>query len=1049
MNYSKWALDNRNLINFLVAILVVGGLLSYYKMSKLEDPAIKVKQAMVVTTYPGASAHQVELEVADPIEKSIREMSSVASIQTTCFSDLCLTSVELQTTVKDDDVEQQWDLLRRKVTNAQSKLPSGASQSLVRDDFGDVYGMFYALTGDGLSDRDLAEYAELMKREISDIDGVSRVEIYGKRAECINIEMHEDKMANLGVLPTEVISTLNNQNKTSYAGYYKNGDRRIRVTVGDNFNNVEDISNMIIQGHDDDQLRVKDIAKVYETYEGTTRNEMSFNGERALGISIACSSEYDIIKVGKVVNQTVDDLMKRMPVGMQCQKVFYQPERVENALNTFLVNLLESVLIVVIVLIFFMGLKSGMIIGASLVVIVFGSFLVLRGFDGTLQRVSLASFILAMGMLVDNAIVIVDGILIDKKLGKSREECLTSIGQKTAMPLLGATLIAILAFLPIFLSPDTAGVYVRDLFIVIAVSLLLSWLLALVHVPIMCDRTLLPKDYIGGTSAEASNEDSTDDLYKGKAYDVLDKILNFLLGHRISTVVVAIALIGFAGLCYKNLNQAFFPDMEYDQLYMEYKLPEGTNFSQVEKDLTAIRTELQERDYIKNVTASVGGTPSRYNLVRSIATPSLSYGELIIDFTSPDELVKHINELQEEFGNKYPDAYIKFKRYNLMFKKYPIEACFQGPDPAVLHRLTDSATAIARRSNKVYLETTDWEPLTPILSIDYNQAAARTSGLTRQDISLSMMMYTGGIPVGTFYNGIRPENIYVKVSNYDGTDIERLDNARVFGILPSVTGVFTRTNVQKLMSGSLSKADFIEQLTQTTPLKQVANNIDIKWEEPVVVRSNGQRAQRMQCSPCPGVGTEDARASIAEEIEKIPLPAGYSLTWEGEKKASAQSMKYLFNAFPMAIVIMILILILLFKDYRKPAVIFCCIPLVVVGVTPAVLISGKPFGFVAIVGVLGLIGMMIKNGIVLMDEINLQISEGVAPRDALILSSKSRLRPVMMASLTTILGMIPLVPDSMFGSLAVTIMGGLFVGTLVTLIFIPVLYALFFNVKRA
>lgn len=1046
MNYSKWALDNRNLINFLIVILVVGGILSYDKMSKLEDPAIKVKQAMVVTTYPGASAHQVELEVADPIEKSIREMPSVSNIQSACFSDLSLITVELQTTVKDQDVEQQWDLLRRKVTNAQSRLPSGASTSVVKDDFGDVYGMFYALTGDGLDDSDLSAYAELMKRTIADIEGVSRVEIYGKSTECINIELQEEKMANLGVLPTEVISTLNNQNKTSYAGYFQNGDRRVRVTVDDKFNNVEDISNMIIQGHDDDQLRVRDIAKVYKAYESTTRNEMAYNGEHALGISIACSSDYDILKVGKKVESAVASLTKRMPVGVECQKVFFQPERVSNALNTFLINLLESVLIVVIVLIFFMGLRSGMIIGASLVVIVFGSFLVLNGFDGTLQRVSLASFILAMGMLVDNAIVIVDGILVDKKLGKSREECLTSIGQKTAMPLLGATLIAILAFFPIFMSPDTAGVYVRDLFIVIAVSLLLSWLLALVHVPIMCDRTLLPKSYVGGESADDAS-DANDDLYKGKSYVVLEKILNFLIGHRISTVVVAVLLVGFAGVCYKYLNQAFFPDMEYDQMYMEYKLPEGANSTQVRKDLNEIRELLQSKDYIKNVTTSIGGTPSRYNLVRSIATPSLSYGELIIDVTSPGELVNHIDELQKEVSDRYPDAYVKFKRYNLMFKKYPIEACFHGPDPAVLHSLTDSAIAIARRSDKVYLETSDWEPLVPILSIDYNQASARTSGLSRQDISLSMMMYTGGIPVGTFYDGIHPQNIYVKVTNPDGTDIERLDNARVFGIMPSVSGVFTRANLQKLMSGNMTKDDLIERLTQTTPLKQVANNIDIKWEEPVVMRYNGQRTQRMQCSPRSGVGTEEARLAIAKDIENIKLPAGYTLSWEGEKKASTQSMKYLFNAFPLAIVTMILILILLFKDYRKPAVIFCCIPLVVVGVMPAVLISGKPFGFVAIVGVLGLIGMMIKNGIVLMDEINLEISQGIPAREALIQSSKSRLRPVMMASLTTILGMIPLVPDAMFGSLAVTIMGGLLVGTIVTLIFIPVLYALFFKVK--
>ncbi len=1041
VNFSKWALNNRNLISFLVLCLVVGGVLAYNSMSKLEDPAIKVKQAMVVTTYPGASAHQVELEVTDPLEKSIREMSSLNNIQSASYADLSLITVELLTTVPNEAVEQQWDMLRRKVANAQGKLPAGASASAVRDDFGDVYGMFYALTGDGLTDTQMSDYAELIKREVNDIEGVSRVEVYGKRSECINIELREDKMANLGVMPTEVIQTLNNQNKTSYAGYFDNGNRRVRVAVDDKFNNVDDIANMLIQGHDEDQLRIKDIAIVMKSYESTTRNKMDRDGKRALGISIACSSDYDILKVGDKVEECIASIQRRLPAGVECEKVFFQPERVSNALNTFLVNLLESVLIVVVVLIFFMGWKSGVIIGESLVIIVFGSFLILQGFDGTLQRVSLASFILAMGMLVDNAIVIVDGILVDLKLGKSRMEALTSIGQKTAMPLLGATLIAILAFLPIFMSPDTAGVYVRDLFIVIAVSLLLSWLLALTHVPIMSDRMFKSQP------KEEKSVEEDGNLYKGKSYDILEKILCFGLKHRVTMVVSAVVLLAISGFCYKFLNQAFFPDMEYDQLYMEYKLPEGNNSTQVEKDLEEIRQSLMKRDYISHVTTSVGGTPSRYNLVRSIATPSLAYGELIIDFKSPKALVQHIDSLQKEVSSAYPDAYVKFKRYNLMFKKYPIEACFHGPDPGVLHQLTDSARRIVEASDKVYLATSDWEPKVPVLNIKYDQASARTSGLTRGNVAISMMTYTGGVPIGTFYDGIHPENIYVKCTDENGDNIDKLGDVRVFGLLPNVGQFLNRSTIQKIMSGAVTREDVIENLIQTTPLKQVANGISIEWEEPVVVRYNGQRTQRLQCSPRPGVGTEAARQSIAKEIEKIQLPEGYTLTWEGEKKASDQSMKYLFNGFPISIVIMILILVMLFKDYKKPAIIFCCIPLILIGVIPVVMATGKPFGFVAIVGVLGLIGMMIKNGIVLMDEINLEISSGIEPMTALIQSSKSRLRPVMMASLTTILGMIPLVPDAMFGSLAVTIMGGLFMGTLITLIFIPILYAMFFKVK--
>ena len=1034
MNISKWALNRGVLIHAFVAVLIIGGLWAFTQMPKLEDPAVRVKQALVVATYPGASAHQVELELTDPIEKSIRQMPGIDHIESSSYADMTIITVELHPTVKDDELEQQWDLLRRKVENIKPSLPKGSQVMTVADDFGDVYGMFYALTGDGLSDRQLSDYAELIKREVLAIDGVTRVDIYGKRPECININLKEEKMANLGVLPTEVIQTLNGQNATSYAGYYDNGTRRIRVTVDDKFRSVEDIANMLIAGHDDDQLRIRDIADVSKGYEKVTRNAMLRDGERALGISIACSSSHDILKVGDKVEEKLGQLAERMPVGVEYNKVFFQPERVSDSLYTFLINLLESVVIVVVVLIFFMGFKSGVILGMSLAVIVFGSFLVLNGFDGTLQRVSLAAFILAMGMLVDNAIVIVDGILVDLRSGKPRAEALTSIGRKTAMPLLGATLIAILAFMPIFLSPDTSGVYVRDLFIVIAVSLLLSWLLALTHVPLMANRLLHPKVSEG-------------EAYKGKAYDMLDKVMGICLRHRLMVVGAAVVLLVGSMSCYPFLQQSFFPDMEYDQLYIEYKLPEGYNSTQVENDLEQMRKMLMQCKDVTHVTTSIGGTPSRYNLVRSIATPSLAYGELIVDFTSPETLVEHLDSMQRTLNDRFPDAYIKIKRYNLMYKKYPIEICFNGPDPQVLHQLTDSAMAIVRNSDKVCLPTSDWEPQVPVLTVDYNQQAARTSGLSRGDVALSLMSYTDGIPVGTFYDGIHPENIYVKCHTDKGEEVENLDRVNVFGMMPNVGNVFNRSTVQKLMSGRLDKDDVIRQVTSTTPLSQVSKGIDIRWEEPVVVRYNGQRQQRLQCSPAPGVSTESARQSIAKAIESISLPEGYSLSWEGEYKASTQSKQYLFKGFPLSVVMMLLILIMLFNDFRRPAIIFSCIPLVVVGVFPSVLLSGKDFGFVAIVGILGLIGMMIKNGIVLIDEISLQISQGKPLDRALIDSSKSRLLPVMMASLTTILGMIPLISDSLFGSLAVTIMGGLAAGTIIILIFIPVLYSLMYKSK--
>lgn len=1042
MDISGWSFKNRNLIYFLIAVLVLGGIFSCYKMSKLEDPEIKVKTAMVVTTYPGASAHQVELEVTDVLEKSIRNMGSINDIESYSYNDLSIIQVELTTTTKDEDVEQCWDKLRRKVYDVAGSLPEGAYTPIVKDDFGDVYGMFYVLTGDGLTDKEMSDYAELIKREATEIDGVDRVEIYGKRPECINISLLQDRMANLGVKPAEVLATLNGQNKTTYSGYFDNGTNRIRVAVSDKFQTVDDIGEMIIQGHNDDQLRVRDIAVVETSYESPVRNQLFYDGERALGILIAASSSSDIVKVGNEVDKTLKQLEEtRLPAGVEYNKVFYQPQRVGDSLGTFIINLIESVIIVVVVLMITMGFKSGLIIGISLVVTVFGSFLFLQSAGGTMQRVSLAAFVLAMGMLVDNAIVIIDGILVDLKSGKPRMQALTDIGKQTAMPLLGATLIAIIAFLPIFMSPDTAGVYTRDLFIVLAVSLLLSWVLALVHVPLMANRMLKIK-------SEDTNSGNGKREYNGKIYAALRSCLRFGLAHRISSVLFMVVLLALSVWGYKFMKHGFFPDMEYDQLYMEYKLPEGTNYTQVEKDLAEIETYLKSRKEVTHVTTSTGGTPGRYNLVRSIAYPSLSYGELIIDFTSPKSLVANLDEIQEYLSENYPQAYVKLKRYNLMFKKYPIEAQFMGPDPEVLHSLAAQATKIMEESPYVYLITTDWEPKVPYLSVEYDQPVARALGLSRSDVSISLLSANGGIPIGSFYDGIHNKKIYVKCLNEKGEPIDNMGNTSVFSTLPNVNGLLSQETMVKFKAGSLMKDDIIEQLMGSTPLKQVAKGVDVKWEDPVVPRYNGQRSQRVQCSPVPGVETEKARAAIAEQIEAIELPEGYSLSWQGEKSASDQSMKYLFRSFPFAIILMIAILIMLFKDYRKPIIIFCCIPFVIVGVVAVMLLTGQVFNFVAIVGTLGLIGMVLKNGIVLMDEITLQINNGVEPITALIDSAQSRLRAVSMAALTTILGMIPLLSDSMFGSLAASIMGGLTFGTLITLIFIPILYALFFNIKN-
>jgi multidrug efflux pump subunit AcrB len=1036
IDLSGWALRNSKLVTFLVIVLVVGGVYGIYNMSKLEDPELKVKSAIVTTVYPGASAHEVELEVTDILEKSIRTMKNVETVDSRSLDNASVITVTISDLVPESQIEEMFTILRRKVSDVQSSLPEGVSPSIVSDDFGDVSGMFYALTNDGYTERELVNYAELIKREILDIKGISKVSIYGQREECINIELYEDKMANLGIFPADVISTLDGQNQTIYSGYYESNNQRLRVTVNDRYRNVEDIGNLLLQGLQGEQFRLRDIARIYTDYEKPVSEEMYYDGQRALGIAISALSGTDITKLGKQVDSRMQQIFDtRIPAGIELHKVFYQPDRVNDALKSFIWNLIESIVIVVVILMFTMGWRSGLIIGINLLVIVLGSLLILYMTDGTMQRVSLAAFVLAMGMLVDGAIVIVDGILVDLQKGVPRHEALTNIGKKTAMPLLGATLIAIIAFLPIFLSPDSTGLYVRDLFVVLAVSLFLSWILALLYAPLQAKQMLKVK-----------NSKAGNDPYNNRAYKILRSVLSWILTHRAVTIGITGALLIATVFCYRFLPQGFFPDMEYDQLYIEYKLPEGNSSARVRGDLHSITDYLLSRDEITHVTASIGATPARYNLLRNMADGGLSYGELIVDYTSPDELLATMDEIQTYLTEHYPDAYVRLKRYNLMWENYPIAVQFKGPDPAVLRELTGKALDIMNESPMITLTRSDWENKVPVLMADYNQRMARNAGLSRQDVGLSLLVVTDGMPVSSFYKGTDAQTIYLKTVGSDGKPVQSIENASIFSMMPSLSSL-DADMLSGLMEGRYTEEDVLTELMNTTPLSQVTDGVKLVWHDPVVIREDGQRAMRAQANPVNGISTEDARQSIVAQIEAIELPEGYTMAWKGEASASEDASNSLFSKFPIALILMIAILILLFKDYKKPLIILCCLPLLLIGVVFGMLISGKMFGFTAMVGVLGLMGLIIRNGIVLMDEINFQLSEGVEPMKALLDSSSSRFRPVMMASLTTILGMIPLLSDDLFGPLAVTMMGGLFVGTLITLLIVPILYSLFFRIK--
>ncbi len=1031
MNFTRFAFENKRFLWFILFIFVAGGFFAFQEMSKLEDPELVVKKALVITTYPGASAHKVELEVTDVLEKEIRAMGDLYAVTSRSLPNYSEIEVELKKQVLQKDLEQKWDMLRRKVTAAAASLPSGASSPIVKDDFGDVYGMFYAITSDGYSYEDLEDYTDFIKRELLTVNKVRRIDLYGKQAPVVNIELSKEKLANLGVHPLEVMMTLRGQNEVVYPGNLKSASHRIRLTVGDSFRSIKDIEELILQGHESDQVKLKDIATIEKGYRKPYSNKMKYNGQPSIGLAMAMESGGNILELSERVEKKLEELKTRIPAGIEIHKVFYQPEKVDIAISDFMVNLIESVAIVVLILMFAMGFRSSLIIGSGLVFTILGTFVVMLLIGGSLQRVSLASLIIAMGMLVDNAIVIMDGILIDFKRGLPKKDALYNTPRKTALPLLIATLIAVTAFLPIYLSPGSAAEYAGDLFIVLGISLLLSWVLALTQTPVFTDN------YI-----KTDNNKDAEDPFAGKFYNFFRNILHLCIKRKFLTLGITALILFLAMSGGKYMKQSFFPDLTYNQAYLEYRMPAGTAIEKVEKDLDEIGSYiLKKYEEITNITTSIGGTPARYNLVRSLASPSTHYGELILDFREPEDIDKIIVPLQAELSENYPQAYVRIKKYNLMFKKFPIEIMFSGPDPAILRSLSAKAEKIMREEETAVLVRNDWEPKTKLIEAAYSQPLARTSGLSRSDISMAMFASTEGVPMGTYSEGEDTMPLLLKSVDSKGNPIKDLKDIPVWAAIPS------NLPIQKMLKEFTIKGQLnLMEMVNTIPLSQAVKGVNLKWEEPVIRRYDGRRSIKAQCNPATGYTAEKVRAKIKDKIAEIELPKGYSARWLGEYIASQEANELLFMKLPHAVIIMIALLIGLFKSYRKAMIIFVSIPLVMIGIIPGMIITGKEFGFMAIIGSLGLMGMMIKNAIVLIDEIDILLKQGKELLDAVVTAAVSRMRPVMMASLTTILGMSPLIFDSMFGGMAVTIMAGLLVGTLITLVFIPVFYyALFYR----
>ncbi len=990
-----------------MGMLFAGGIFAYFKMGKLEDPVFTIKTAVVVTPWPGASPHEVEQRVTEVIEKAVQSSDEVDNIHSVSQAGLSVVYVDLNEKNRTAQIQQLWDMLRRKVNSVQKDLPRGAGPSLVQDDYGDVYGIFLALTGDGFENAELKKYADYLKRELLLVPDVSRIQLFGNQTQAVYVEISKSRLADLGIPPDAIRQALAGQNRILDAGAVETDVKRIRVAAPGDFTTIKEIKNLVIRSSREESFLLKDIARIHRSYVKPAEPMMRFNGRPAIGIAISAEAGANVVTMGDAVQKRIDALMAGLPVGISLDGIYYQSEFVKDAIKGFMTSLLQSVAIVAGVLLIAMGIRSGLLIAGSLVLSILGTLVIMLAFDINLQRVSLAALILVMGMIVDNAIVVTDGSLVRLSKEKNRVQAMTGPAMETAWPLLGATLIACLTFLPIYLAPTTAGEYCATLFQVVAIALLLSWVLAMSQAPVF-NHLLLKTG--GKTKKPQSN----------LSYQLYKRLLGVCLRNRFIVITVLIAVMVSSSMAFTHVPKMFFADSDKAQFFIGYWLPQGTRIEKVSTDLEIIEHHLSELPEVRNYATTIGSGGPRYITSINPELQNPSYGQIIVNVRDYKKIKQLIPYLENWVAERFPDADPQFSVYvNGPSPDFKIEARFSGPDPRILRQLSGQARAIMEKDPRAKNIRDNWRQRTPVYTPLYSQDKARKAGVEREHLAQAMKQLNDGMVVSFYREAENLIPVRLKISSPD-EPFSDLESTPLWGTGP-----------------------------QSVPLEQVVSSTGIAWEDPLVRRYNRRRAITAQCDVVAGVTTNTLFRQLRPLIEAIPLPTGYTLEWDGEYDLSKSGNEGIQKSFPLIVILIAFILVALFNGIRQPLIIALLLPFAMVGMTLGLFVTGQAFGFLAILGAYSLVGMLIKNAVVLIDQIDVEIRDGKPPLDAVKDSCVSRMRPVMMASVTTILGMIPLLPDPMFSSMAVTIMFGLAFATILTLIAVPVLYTLFFRIKTA
>jgi multidrug efflux pump subunit AcrB len=1025
MNPGVFSVKHNRVIFFAMVLAVIGGFSAYRNLGRLEDPEFTIKDALIITPYPGASAEEVEKEVTNPIELACQQLGQLERVESESSRGMSIVTASMKDRYHKDAIPQVWDELRRKINDAQPQLPpSVRGRSMVMDDFGDVYGIFLAIGGDGYSSSELRRYAEFLRRELLLVPGVKRVELFAAQEEVVFLEISRFRLAQLGMNEEQIYAKLQNENIAADGGRARVGDEHIPLDPTGRFQSAEHMLDLVI-GSDESgrQLLLRDVAKLGRGDQDPPRRLLRYDGKRAIGLGISTVQGGNVVKMGDGVRRKLEQLKPHQPIGVELGEINFQPKAVSTAVKAFMFNLVKAVTIVFVVLIFAMGFRTGLIIGAVLFITILATFLVMyvKG-DLLMERISLGALIIALCMLTDNAIIVIEGCKVGIESGQNKLEAVREAVAQNQWPLFGATAIGILAFAAIGLSQDATGEFTNSLFWVILISLSLSWLASVTVTPLL--SYLMFKPIVGRGDAGSK------DPYQGFFFRLYRRFLAQALRFRWVTVIICIVALVASVVGFGKIKQSFFPSPQRPQFMVDVFLPAATHIRETEAFTGEVQRYIQAQPGVTHVTAFIGGGGLRFLLVYSPERENPAFVQLLVDVEDWRKIGELVVNVQKHLDEHYPNANAVAKKFLLgPGQGGRIQARFSGPDTVILRKLGDQARKVLEDDGGAVCVRGDWRERVKVVRPDLLELQSRRNGITRVEVAQALQASFEGRVVG-FYRepGSAANGAYQQESR----------------LLPIVARPprAEREDIDAIRSSQI----WSPVAGRMIPLKQVVSGTEVVWEDPVVMRRNRFPTLTVRADPRTGLPSQLFNR-IRAKIEQIKLPPGYAMEWGGEFEDSATARANLVKPLPYVLALMMFICVCLFNSIRATLVMWLVMPLAIVGVTAGLLLTGMPFTFMALLGILSLGGELIKMQIVVLSKSRAEMAKGKTPYEALIEGGTAKMRPVCLVVVTTVLGMIPLLLDPFFGSMAAGLMFGLAFAVLLCLIVTPVLYAIFFNIQ--